>query len=787
MLCVKCKKNMAVVFITKMEQDGKQVNEGYCLSCAKEMNIGPINNMLQNLGITPEEFDNMNSEALQMMQGGENGEFDPEQMMGEFFNEESDFDDSENGGAMKNSPLSFLQNMFGGGKPASEKPENPDNNTESTKKGKVEEKKKDKKRKFLGMYGTNLTDKAKSGEIDRIIGRDAEMARVTQILNRRTKNNPVLIGEPGVGKTAIAEGLALKIVEGDVPAKLLDREIYLLDMAAMVAGTQFRGQFESRLKSLINEVKALGNIILVIDEVHILTKAGDAEGAMNAGNILKPALSRGEIQIIGATTLEEYRKYIEKDSALERRFQSVLVEEPSVEETIEILKGIKEYYEDYHKVKISDDIIRCAALLSKRYITDRFLPDKAIDVIDEAASKANLNNEALTELAKLEAELKAAQSEQNELETLIAETEDVPPENYGRLAELKNLEQSLAAKIDELKKTAYNTELTADDLAAVIEGWTKIPVKGITEFETNNLVNLEERLHKNLIGQNDAVSAVSRGIRRKRAGLSLKRRPASFIFVGPTGVGKTELVKQIAREVFSTEDALIRLDMSEYMEKHAASKLIGSPPGYVGYDDAGQLTEKVRRHPYSVILFDEIEKAHPDVFNMLLQILDDGRITDSHGKTISFEDCIIVLTSNAGSDTSSNIAGFGADSNMSNRAKAEKALCQIFRPEFLNRIDEIVVFDQLTKDDLLKIASLMLSELGRGLLEKDISLKVTDAAKTVICDGGYSTTYGARPMRRYIERHIEDKLAQMYISGKLTAGSCVLVDAEDEEIKVDIN
>ncbi|MBR5614782.1 MAG: ATP-dependent Clp protease ATP-binding subunit [Clostridia bacterium] len=781
MLCVKCKKNMAVVFVTKMEADGKQVNEGYCLSCAKEMNIAPINNMLQSLGISPEEFDSMNSEAMQMMQGmGEDGEFDPASVLGEAFTEDSDFDDSEDGGAMKKSPLSFLQNMLGG-KPISQ---NETNSSENKSNVKSEEKKKDKKRKFLGMYGTNLTDKARNGEIDRIIGRDAEMARVTQILNRRTKNNPVLIGEPGVGKTAIAEGLALKIVEGNVPSKLLDREIYLLDMAAMVAGTQFRGQFESRLKSLINEVKALGNIILVIDEVHILTKAGDAEGAMNAGNILKPALSRGEIQIIGATTLEEYRKYIEKDSALERRFQSVLVEEPSVEETIEILKGIKEYYEDYHKVKISDDIIRCAALLSKRYITDRFLPDKAIDVIDEAASKANLGNEALTALAKLDAEFKANQTEQNELEVSIAETENVPPESYGRLAELKSNAQKLTAKITELKKSAYNTELTTDDLAAVIEGWTKIPVKGITEFETNNLVNLEEKLHKNLIGQDEAVSAVSRGIRRKRAGLSLKRRPASFIFVGPTGVGKTELVKQIAKEVFSTEDALIRLDMSEYMEKHAASKLIGSPPGYVGYDDAGQLTEKIRRHPYSVILFDEIEKAHPDVFNMLLQILDDGRITDSHGKTVSFEDCIIVLTSNAGSDTSSSIAGFGADNNTGSRAKAEKALRQIFRPEFLNRIDEIVVFNQLTKDDLLQIADLMLAELGRGLLEKGILLEVTDAAKTVICDEGYSTTYGARPMRRYIERHVEDKLAQMFISGELTSGSNVLADATNGQINI---
>ncbi len=778
MLCVRCKKNMAVVFINKIEPDGKQINEGYCLSCAKELNIGAVSDMIKSLGISPEEFDNMNSESMRMMQDmSESGEFDPS-MFGEMFGELGDFDDAEDGGATKKSPLSFLSNMFGGGAPS-------DSSAESKQpKAKEKTEKKDKKHKFLNMYGTNLTQKAKDGQIDRVIGRDSEMARVAQILNRRTKNNPVLLGEPGVGKTAIAEGLALRIVEGNVPAKLLDREIYLVDMSAMVAGTQFRGQFESRLKSLINEVKALGNVILVIDEVHILTKAGDAEGAMNAGNILKPALSRGEIQIIGATTLEEYRKYIEKDSALERRFQSVLVEEPSVDETIEILKGIKSYYEDYHKVKISDDIIRTAAILSKRYITDRFLPDKAIDVIDEAASRANLNNSALVEIAKLENELKTVTGAQAELEAENAKTENVPDENYQKLAELKSRECKIKDELVQLKSQATDIEITAEDLALVIESWTKIPVKGITEFETNNLVNLEENLHKNLIGQNEAVSAVARGIRRKRAGLSIKRRPASFIFVGPTGVGKTELVKQIAREVFSTEDALIRFDMSEFMEKHSASKLIGSPPGYVGYDDAGQLTERVRRHPYSVILFDEIEKAHPDVFNMLLQILDDGRITDSHGKTVSFEDCIIVMTSNAGSTDSSSVAGFGADTNASSKMRAEKALRQIFRPEFLNRIDEIVIFDQLSKEDLLKIADLMLAELGRGLLEKGLSIEVSNEAKALIANDGYSPKYGARPMRRYIERNIEDNLAQMYISGNLKSGDTALVGVNDGKIEI---
>ena len=787
MLCTRCKKNMAVVFITKIEQDGKQVNEGYCLSCAKELKINGIDTMIEKLGITPEEFDTMNNETLEMMKGMMDGgeDFDPTQMLGmmpgDFMNGE-DFDDSEDGGATKKSPLSFLSNMFGGNNTASKPTEGQANDKNAKKDGKKDKQK--NKRKFLDMYGTNLTAKARNGEIDRVIGRDIEMNRVAQILNRRTKNNPVLIGEPGVGKTAIAEGLALRIVEGDVPAKLLGYEIYLLDMAAMVAGTQFRGQFESRLKSLITEVKALGNIILVIDEVHVLTKAGDAEGAMNAGNILKPALSRGEIQIIGATTLEEYRKHIEKDSALERRFQSVIVEEPSVEETIEILKGIKSYYEDYHKVKITNEIIRTAAVLSKRYITDRFLPDKAIDVIDEAASKANLDNTALTELAKLKTQLEEVKTAQLEIETAPADENTDTNANYEKIAELKSRECQLSAAIENMEKNAADVYLTSDDLAAVIEGWTKIPVKNITEFETNRLVNLEERLHMNLIGQNDAVSAVSRGIRRKRAGFSLKRRPASFIFVGPTGVGKTELVKQIAREVFDTEDALIRFDMSEFMEKHTVSRLIGSPPGYVGYDDAGQLTEKIRRHPYSVILFDEIEKAHPDVFNMLLQILDDGRITDSHGKTVSFEDTIIVMTSNAGSDTFGGVAGFGASNNASNRVKAEKALRQLFRPEFLNRVDEIIVFEELTTDDLMKIVDLMLKDLNKGLTEKGITMETTDAAKALICKDGYDSRYGARPMRRYIERHVEDKLAHMFIANELKAGCTVTVDEKDGEISV---
>ncbi len=781
MLCARCKKNMAVVFVTKMEPDGKQINEGYCLSCAKALNIDAINTMIKNLGITPEEVDNMNSEMLEMLESmGDGQDMDLSQMaemLGGDFAEDRDFNDSEEGGAVKKSPLSFLNNMFGQDKSAP--------SVEEKKENKESQKAKDKKRKFLNMYGTNLTEKAKAGLIDRVIGRDIEMTRVTQILNRRTKNNPCLIGEPGVGKTAIAEGLAVRIAEGNVPAKLLNCEIYLIDMAAMVAGTQFRGQFESRLKSLISEVKALGNIILVIDEVHVLTKAGDADGAMNAGNILKPALSRGEIQIIGATTIEEYRKYIEKDSALERRFQSVLVEEPSVDETIEMLKGIKGYYEDYHKVKISDDIIRCAAILSKRYITDRFLPDKAIDVIDEAASRANLNNETLTEIEKLKAELGEIQSQRLKIETENSESNETLNENYEKLAELKISECKIQDSISELEKTAYSVSLTADDLAAVIEAWTKIPVKNITEFETNRLVNLEERLHKNLIGQDEAVSAVSRGIRRKRAGVGTTRRPASFIFLGPTGVGKTELVKQIAKEVFDTEEALIRLDMSEFMEKHSAAKLIGSPPGYVGYDDAGQLTEKIRRHPYSVILFDEVEKAHPDVFNMLLQILDDGRITDSHGKVVSFENTIIVMTSNAGSDHSGGVAGFGGENGSNDKWKSERALKQIFRPEFLNRVDEIVVFEELSKESLLKIVDLMLSDLNHGLAEKNVTLEVETAAKELICEKAYSKQYGARPMRRYIEKNIEDSLAQMYINGELSEQSHIVVSVKGDGLFVE--
>ena len=796
MLCCRCKKNLAVVYVTRMDPDGTSKNEGYCLTCAQELNLGPVNDMMKNMGLNAEEMDGLNREMADMLE--EMGDDESLQNSLGMLGDIDDSDDENMSRSMQKNPFEFMNKMFGQNKD-NEKTEKSDNKQSSGKKAK-----RDKKRKNLENFGVNLTEKARRGEIDEVIGREVEMSRTAQILNRRTKNNPCLIGEPGVGKTAIAEGLALKIVKGDVPAKLLKYEIYMLDMSAVVAGTQFRGQFESRLRNIIEEVKQAGNIILVIDEIHTIASAGDAEGGMSAGNILKPALSRGDIQVIGATTLEEYRKHIEKDAALERRFQTVMVEEPTVEETTEILKGIKGYYEEYHKVKITDDILRTAAVLSERYITDRFLPDKAIDLIDEAASKANLENTKLLELERLKDELSEIDIKIEELNAKLDEELDkqrtefentegtYEPKNddqglgiYEKTAELKSRKLRVEEKVKELENDGIYVYLTADDIAAVIEMWTKIPVKHISEFETNRLSNLEERLHKRLIGQDEAVSAVSRAIRRKRAGIALKKRPVSFIFVGPTGVGKTELVKRISEEVFDGRDALIRLDMSEYMEKHSVSKLIGSPPGYVGYDDAGQLTEKIRRHPYSVILLDEIEKAHEDVFNMLLQILDDGRITDSHGRTVSFENTIIIMTSNAGSDKNSNIVGFN-DEEEAIGMKAERALKELFRPEFLNRVDEIVIFKELKRNELIQIVSIMLDELAAGLAEKGIDITVDDAAKEVILDKSYKKEYGARPMRRYIERHIEDALAQKIIANELTSGQTAYVTSENGEIKVDV-
>ena len=803
MLCCKCRKNLAVVYVTRMDPDGTHKNEGYCLTCAKELNLGPVNDIMKNMGINPEEMDGLNREMAEMME--EMGDGAGMEGLSEIFgvisdeaDEGEDTDDESMSRSMQKNPLEFMNRMFGGEKEKKKEEKTNDGGASGKKE------KKPKKLKNLEHFGVNLTEKARRGEVDAVIGREREMERTAQILNRRTKNNPCLIGEPGVGKTAIAEGLALKIVNGDVPAKLLKYEIYMLDMAAVVAGTQFRGQFEARLRNIIDEVKRAGNIILVIDEIHTISSAGDAEGGMSAGNILKPALSRGEIQVIGATTIEEYRKHIEKDKALERRFQTIMIEEPTVDETIEILKGIKGYYENYHKVRITDDIIRTAAVLSERYINDRFLPDKAIDVIDEAASRANLENKKLLELEKLKNEsekidadidaLNSKLDEQLETERKHAENEGAEyryEENtagievYEKIAELKTRKMRVSDSISKLGEEGVETCLTADDIASVIELWTKIPVKNITEFETGRLVNLEERLHTRIIGQNEAVSAVAGAIRRKRAGISLKRRPVSFIFVGPTGVGKTELVKRIAEEVFEGQDSLIRLDMSEYMEKHSVSKLIGSPPGYVGYDEAGQLTEKIRRHPYSVILLDEIEKAHADVFNMLLQILDDGRITDSHGKTVSFENTIIIMTSNAGSDQKSNVVGFNEEEVAVN-TKVERALKNLFRPEFLNRVDEVVIFKELKRDELMQIIDLMLDDLKEGLAEKGISLDVDDAAKGVILDKSYKKEYGARPMRRYIERNIEDALAQRLICGKLGAGDRAYVSENEGELQIEV-
>ena len=649
------------------------------------------------------------------------------------------------------------------------------------KKVKVEKKKnvkQNKKKKFLDVYGTNLTNKAKNNELDIVIGRDKEIQRIVQILNRRSKNNPCLIGEPGVGKTAIAQGLAIKIANQNVPAKLINKEVYLLDMTAVIAGTQFRGQFESRMKGIIDECKEYGNIILVIDEIHNIIGAGDGEHSMNAANILKPALSNGEIQLIGTTTLKEYRKYIEKDSALERRFQQVLVEEPNTTDSIGILEGIKKYYEEYHKVKISSDVIRQAVIMSEKYIHDRFLPDKAIDILDEACSRINLENKELYQLEMLKQELSKVQAEKEEV-VAADSTED-----YQKAADLKTRECQLIEEIDRLNKKMKPRQLTVQDIASVIESWTKIPVKKITEAETQKLLNLETNLHKRIIGQEEAVNSVARAIRRNRAGLKSTKRPPSFIFVGPTGVGKTELAKTLAYEMFGSEDAIIRVDMSEYMESHSTSKLIGAPPGYVGYDDAGQLTDKVKRKPYSIILLDEIEKAHPDVFNILLQVLDDGKLTDSQGNTVSFSNTIIIMTYNAGSNLNNNSIGFGKQTI--DKGKVMDSLKQVFRPEFLNRVDEIISFDALTKEQLLQIVDLMLKDTISALKEKDIKMEISKTAKNFILEKGTDIKFGARPLRRAIQRYIEDELSEMILKGELLDGQTVKIDFENDKLKFEV-
>lgn len=661
------------------------------------------------------------------------------------------------------------------------KPDAEEEPSSGRKKVKVEKKKakkQNKKKKFLDTYGTNLTEKAKNNQLDMVIGREKEIQRIVQILNRRSKNNPCLIGEPGVGKTAIAQGLAIRIANQNVPAKLLNKEVYLLDMTAVIAGTQFRGQFESRMKGIIDECKEYGNIILVIDEIHNIIGAGDGEHSMNAANILKPALSNGEIQLIGTTTLKEYRKYIEKDSALERRFQQVLVEEPNIDDSISILDGIKRYYEDYHKVKISSDVIRGAVIMSEKYIHDRFLPDKAIDILDEACSRINLENKELFKLEMLKQELVSVQAEKEEV-VAADSTED-----YQKAADLKTRECQLIEEIDKLNEKMKPRQLTLQDIANVIESWTKIPVKKITEAETQKLLNLETNLHKRIIGQDEAVNSVARAIRRNRAGLKSTKRPPSFIFVGPTGVGKTELAKSLAYEMFGNEDSIIRIDMSEYMESHSTSKLIGAPPGYVGYDDAGQLTDKVKRKPYSIILLDEIEKAHPDVFNILLQVLDDGKLTDSQGNTVSFSNTIIIMTSNAGSNTNTNSIGFGKQTM--DKDKVVDRLKEVFRPEFLNRIDEIISFDALTKEQLLQIVDLMLKDTILALQEKDIKIDITKKAKNYILEKGTDIKFGARPLRRAIQRHLEDELSEMILKGELSDGQTIKVDFVNNQLKFEV-
>ena len=765
-MCSRCGKNVAVIFITKLE-GGTSKNEGLCLKCAREMGIKPIDDMMKKMGISDEDLDNLTTEMMSAFGGAEG----MEGMMSPAKDEDDDEDDG------RTATFPFLNQLFGGGSSSPEKPSSGEGPTPPPARGEKGQAK-PAKRKFLDSYCISLTQRAQEGKLDKLIGRERELERVVQILNRRQKNNPCLIGEPGVGKTAIAEGLAQRIANKDVPYKLLDKEVYLLDLTALVAGTQFRGQFESRMKGLIEEIKKLGNIILVVDEVHTIVGAGDAEGSMNAANILKPALGRGELQVIGATTLNEYRKHIEKDTALERRFQPVIVEEPSIEDSVTVIEGIAPYYESFHQVEVSPAMCRLAVTMSERYITDRYLPDKAIDLIDEACSNVNLHNKALARLNAVDKELADLAKEKEVM--MAAATE----ESYKRLADIKSLELRLEEEKSELQNEAHPS-LTEEHLANVIELWTNIPASRIQEQEFQRLAKLEERLESHVIGQDEAVKAVSAAIRRGRVGISPKHKPVSFIFVGSTGVGKTELVKQLAADLFDTPESLIRLDMSEFMEKHAVSRIIGSPPGYVGYDEAGQLTEKIRRKPYSVVLFDEIEKAHPDVLNILLQVLDDGRITDAHGRTVNFENTVIVMTTNAGSSTKGGgSVGFGRTANEQGKDRAMKALNDFLRPEFINRVDEIVYFNQLSEDNFKGIAVLMLKELVGTLKEKEIHFTWDETLLNYLVKKSYSATYGARNLRRLIQKELEDAIAVRLIEGYQNPVSQLKAVSDGEKLEL---
>ena len=752
-LCSKCKKNVAVVFISRMNEKNEMVNEGLCLKCAAQLGLPQVEDMMKRMGITPEDLENINSEMMQAFGGAE--ELDAPV-------DEGDEDDEESG---KTATFPFLNRLFSNGSnPPAE--QQPSQNGGAGQQGPG--RKTEKKRKFLDNYCINLSQRAREGKLDAVIGREQEIERVVQILNRRQKNNPCLIGEPGVGKTAIAEGLAQRIVKGEVPFKLRQKEVYLLDLTALVAGTQFRGQFESRMKGLIEEIRKAGNVILVIDEVHNIVGAGDAEGSMNAANILKPALSRGEIQVIGATTFNEYRKHIEKDTALERRFQPVTVSEPNVEDTLKILQGIAHYYEQFHGVSIPQGVLRQAVLLSERYITDRYLPDKAIDLIDEACSDRNLHDPEINRRMELEQELSNLIFERENLMSAQPAdgqqfTEQELDQRYERIAELRSQELRVTDELNAIRAKGM-PELTVENIARVIEMWTKIPASKIKEEEFKRLAELDQRLRAHVVGQDEAIAAVSAAIRRNRVGISPKHKPVSFIFVGPTGVGKTELVKQLADDLFNAPESLIRLDMSEFMEKHSVSRIVGSPPGYVGYDEAGQLTEKIRRKPYSVVLFDEIEKAHPDVLNVLLQILDDGQITDAHGRKVNFENTVIVMTSNAGSDTkSAGAVGFGGSADDQGRERIMKALQDFLRPEFLNRVDEIVCFNHLTKENFAGIARIMLDELKASLGDKGYTLRYDEALVDYLVEKSYSLTYGARNLRRLIQKELEDPMAARII------------------------